>query len=153
MLPFFQDYLERLEALHRDIWRAIAGLPQEALDWTPGPDMNSIAVLAAHTAGAERYWIGDVIAGDSSSRVRDDEFRTRDLNAMALAALLTEALVYSRAVLEGLALEDLEAARTLGMEEPTTVGWCLAHALEHTAQHLGHIQLTRQLWEHRQGSG
>jgi ankyrin repeat protein len=29
------------------------------------------------------------------------------------------------------------------------VAWCLAHALEHTALHLGHMQITRQLWEQR----
>lgn len=147
MIPFFQDYLQRLEALHRDIWRAIADLPPEALDWSPGPDMNSIAVLAAHTAGAERYWIGDMIAGDSSSRVREEEFRTMDLDSTTLAALLTEALVHSRGVIESLGLDDLETLRTSDQGESHSVGWCLAHALEHTAQHLGHIQLTRQLWE------
>ncbi len=28
-----------------------------------------------------------------------------------------------------------------------TVAWALFHALEHTALHLGQMQLTRQLWE------
>lgn len=28
-----------------------------------------------------------------------------------------------------------------------TVAWRLAHALEHTALHLGHMEITRQLWE------
>jgi hypothetical protein len=27
------------------------------------------------------------------------------------------------------------------------IAWSLLHALEHTALHLGHMQLTRQLWE------
>jgi hypothetical protein len=25
-----------------------------------------------------------------------------------------------------------------------TLGWCLAHVLAHTANHVGHMQLTRQ---------
>ena len=28
-----------------------------------------------------------------------------------------------------------------------TVAWCLLHALEHSAVHLGHMQIVRQLWE------
>jgi len=27
------------------------------------------------------------------------------------------------------------------------VAWALAHALEHTALHLGHIQIGRELWQ------
>jgi hypothetical protein len=30
------------------------------------------------------------------------------------------------------------------------VGWALCHILKHTALHLGHLQITRQLWEQRQ---
>jgi hypothetical protein len=26
------------------------------------------------------------------------------------------------------------------------VRWCILHVIEHYAQHLGHMQLTRQLW-------
>jgi hypothetical protein len=26
------------------------------------------------------------------------------------------------------------------------VRWCILHVIEHIAQHLGHMQLTRQLW-------
>jgi hypothetical protein len=29
------------------------------------------------------------------------------------------------------------------------VGWALLHALEHTAIHLGHIQITQQLWDQK----
>lgn len=48
MLSVLEDYLERLQALHADIECTIEGLPPEALDWVPGPDMNSLGVLAVH---------------------------------------------------------------------------------------------------------
>ena len=32
----------------------------------------------------------------------------------------------------------------------TLLTWCLAHALEHTALHLGHMQIMRQLWRQRE---
>ena len=100
MLSMLDHYLERLQALHADIELTITGLPQATLDWVPRPEMNSLAVLAVHVAGPQRYWIGDVVGGDPSGR----EF---------------------------------------------TGAWCLAHALEHTALHLGQMQITRQLWEQR----
>lgn len=153
MVSVLENYLERLQALHADIERTIEGLPPPALDWVPGPDMNSLGVLAVHVAGAERYWIGDVVGRDPSGRDRAAEFRTRGLDAAALKACLAETLAYSQAVLERLTLPDLEATRvSLRDGREFTVAWCLAHALEHTALHLGQMQITRQLWE-QQGSG
>jgi len=152
MLPMLEDYLERLQALHADIERSIEGLPPRALDWVPGPDMNSLGVLGVHVAGAERYWIGDVAGRDPSGRDRASEFATRGLDAAALRVRLAEALAHSQAVLEGLTLPDLEATCVSPRDGRAFTGaWCLAHALEHTALHLGHMQLTRQLWD-EQGS-
>src|SRR3989304_5623275 len=111
MHTLFIDYLDRLQELHTDLRRAIEGLPQDALDWSPGPGMNSIAVLAAHTTGALRYWIGDVAGQDPSGRVRETEFHTKDLDAAALIARLDAAFAHSRTVLERLALSDLESKR------------------------------------------
>ncbi len=148
MHPILKAYLERLEDLHGEIWRAIAGLPPEALDWSPGPGMNSLGVLVAHLAGAERYWIGDMAGEDPSDRVRATEFQVKGQTVESLATLLTETLLHSRRVIEGLAAEDLGAERRVPRTGETfTVAWCLAHALEHTGIHLGHIQITRELWE------
>jgi uncharacterized damage-inducible protein DinB len=150
VISILRDYLERLEVLHNEIWRAIAGLPQEALDWVPGPGMNSLGVLVVHLAGAERYWIGDVAGEDRSGRVRKAEFQTHGLGVEALASLLTETLIHSRNVLAKLTTADLDAQRhSVRDGETYTVAWCLAHALEHTGLHLGHIQVTRQLWDQR----
>ena len=151
MLPMLQAYMERLETLHEEIWRAIADLPPEALDWTPGPGMNSLAVLVTHTAGAERYWIGDVAGEDRSGRVREAEFETRSRGVDTLATLLTDTLIHSRGVLRRLTVEDLDARRLSVRDgDEYSVAWCLAHALEHTGLHLGHIQVTRQLWDQRE---
>jgi uncharacterized damage-inducible protein DinB len=151
MLPFLADYLETLRSLHADMEHTLDGLPPEALDWSPGPDMNSLSVLATHVAGSERYWIGDVAGGEPSGRDREAEFRAKSLTAKALAARLAKTLAHSQAVLERLTLHDLELQRPSSMHDNRafSVGWALAHALEHTAQHLGQMQLTRQLWEQR----
>ena len=75
MQPVFSDYMTLLEQRHHEILQALGGLPPAALDWTPGPEMNSISVLIFHLTGAERYWIGDVAAQDPRERDREAEFR------------------------------------------------------------------------------
>lgn len=150
MHQLFTDMQERFETLYKAIETAVADLPAEALDWKPGPDMNSIAVLLAHTAGAWRYWAGDVAGDRSSDRVRADEFETRDVDAAEMMSRLRAALDTSRETLAGLDLSGLGDTRTVGMDNAQqTVGWALLHALEHTALHTGHIQMTRQLWDQK----
>lgn len=152
MLPILEDYLERLQALYAGIIQIIEGLPPAALDYMPHQGMNSLTVLAVHVAGATRYWIGDVAGQDPSGRDRDAEFRAHGLDGTILMDRLAKALDHSRTVLEGLALSDLEATQVSPRDgRQFTVAWCLAHALEHTALHLGHMQLTCQLWEQEEG--
>jgi len=151
MIAILEVYLERLQALHAGIERAIAGLPQAALDWVPGPDMNSLCVLVVHATGAQRYWIGDVAGRDPSGRDRAAEFRARGLDEAALKRRLDETSAYSRGVLEALTWQDLEELRVSPRDgRKFTVAWSLAHALEHTAIHLGQMQIVRQLWGQRQ---
>jgi len=148
----FQDLLATLHELHADIEQAIAGLPQEALDWQPGPGMNSIGVLLAHVTGAERYWFSDVLMGEPSHRDREAEFRAHGLDAPAWQKRLAESEAYAQKALATLTLPDLETLRTFPRDgRKITVAWSLGHILEHTAIHAGHIQITRQLWEQKAG--
>lgn len=155
MEPIFQDYLERLIDLHRGILDTIEGLSPEALDWTPlqktSGDMNSINVLVVHLCGAERYWIGDVACGDISGRVRAEEFQVSGMNANFLTEKINAATEYAQMALEKLTIDDLAKDGTSPRDGRNyTVGWALLHALEHTAIHLGHIQITRQMWDESQ---
>jgi uncharacterized damage-inducible protein DinB len=151
MQPFAEELLNTFQILHAEIEHAIEGVSQAALDWVPGPDMNSLTVLVTHVAGSERYWVGDVIADEASGRDRPAEFRASELDADTLKARLAGSLAYVRGVLERLTLQDLETIRTSPRDNrQLTVVWCLAHILTHTATHMGHIQLTRQLWDQRQ---
>ncbi len=148
---YFNDYYDHLQRLHAEIEQVLDGLPQGALDWVPGEGMNSLGVLAYHVAGAERFWIGDIVAGEPSGRDREAEFRTYGLDAELLKERLSASLSYSRGVLEGLSLNDLHAARISPRDgRQFSVGWALAHNLEHIAVHMGHMQVTRQVWEQGQ---
>ena len=95
MHQLFSDMQERFETLYRAIEAAVADLPAEALDWKPAPDMNSVTVLLTHTAGALRYWVGDVAGGRPSGRVRAAEFETRDVDAAELMGRLRAAVDFA----------------------------------------------------------
>lgn len=143
-----QEMLERLSAMHRSLEKAIAGLPDGALDWSPGLEMNSLGVLMAHTLGATRFWIGDVAGGDPSGRVREAEFMTAGVSAAELIAHSHEALTHSQSVLSRLLLADLNAIRKVpGSDREVTGAWAILHALDHMALHVGHMEITRQLWD------
>jgi uncharacterized damage-inducible protein DinB len=147
MHPIFAAYLERLETLHADLARALEGLPPAALDWSPAPDANSIAVLVAHIAGSERFWIGEKAGGIAADRDRASEFRTHSTDAAALRQMLDDSLSQARAVLATLTLDDLpRPAGVFADTQPIDVAWALWHELEHVAMHVGHIQMTRVWW-------
>jgi uncharacterized damage-inducible protein DinB len=153
MHSFFANHLLNLEEIHTDIRNAIKGLPQEALDWIPGPGMNSMTILVAHLTGAERYWIGDVVASEPSGRDRQAEFKVQGLSEEDLLVKLGEANRYARQALEKLSIQALEEKRISARNgRQVTVGWALCHSLQHTALHAGHMQITRQLWEGQQSS-
>jgi uncharacterized damage-inducible protein DinB len=146
--PFFAEYLRLLETVHREFASALSGLPDEAVNWSPAEGANSLAVLAVHTAGAERFWIGDIAMGEPQPRDRDSEFRTKGVSAEQATHRLQSALQYTQTAVERLTMNDLSATRTSPRDgRQVTVAWALLHALEHTAMHAGHAQLTRQLWE------
>jgi uncharacterized damage-inducible protein DinB len=151
MQPFFTDYINNLQEHHNEIRTAIKGLSPEALDWMPGAEINSLSVLVTHLSGAERYWIGDVIAGDPKARDREAEFRVKGASEQDLIRRLSDNEAYFQKALEPLALPELEASRISPRNgQSVTVGWVLCYVLKHTALHVGHMQITRQLWEQQQ---
>ena len=146
MQPYFEDYLLNLKELHNDMVNAFKDLPPAVLDWSPSPDVNSINVLVVHTAGAQRFWIGEVVAGDPAHRNREAEFKVHGLGAETLTQRLNESFEYIRSVLDSLKVDDLATIHNIPDREKSTA-WVLAHVLKHTATHMGHIQLMRQVWE------
>ena len=148
METYYQEILDLLERLHGEIHTAVKGLSQEAVDWAPGPEMNSMGVLLAHMAGSEKYWLGEVVAAAGSERDRAAEFATQGVPLEALLARLEDSLRFCRGVLAGLKIADLPAPRISPRDgRQVTVGWALAHGLQHIGQHCGHLQVTRQFYD------
>jgi uncharacterized damage-inducible protein DinB len=155
MLSEAASYLERIEDLRGQVCGLVLDLPSEALNWRPLEGVeehatNSLGVLATHVAGAERFWIAEVVGGQPPTRDRDAEFMTVVDDAGRLCDLLTEIGVETREVLSTLSQMDLDGER-VARGRTIPVRWCILHVIDHTALHLGHMQLTYQLWMGGQG--
>jgi hypothetical protein len=127
---FFADYLERLEGLQRRLHKDVRDLPAEAMDWLPGPEMNSVAVLLAHITGLLHQGI-DIALGDPPGRVREQEFQTRGVLSAEMLRRLDAVIDYARGALPRLGLEDLDKERK---DEDGTI----------------HLQLTCQMWRQKE---
>jgi hypothetical protein len=112
--------------------------------------MNSMTVLIAHLTVSERFWVGDVAMAAPSARNRALEFQTRDMDKDALTRSLEDIHNFVKSAFESLHLTDPEESHWTNKDgRQVSVGWAIAHALEHTAMHVGHIQILRQLWEQK----
>jgi uncharacterized damage-inducible protein DinB len=150
MVSELDNYLVRIEDLRNQISRLIVELPAQALNWKPieGKDdhaTNSLAILATHIAGAEHFWIAEVVSNRPETRDRDAEFATIATNAAEITRLLEKTAKETREVFSTLGESNLNGTRQVeGRTLP--VRWCLLHVIDHTALHLGHMQITYQLW-------
>lgn len=150
MLSELDNYLQRIEDHHRQIIDLIDDLPREGLNFFPIilPDLqvsNSIAVLTAHVAGAEHRWIGEMIGGLPATRDRASEFTIRVRNSGPLIDMLNSTLAETRNVFSKLDENDLN--KMFEVEEKMVSGrWAILHVIDHTSLHMGHMQLTYQLW-------
>jgi uncharacterized damage-inducible protein DinB len=150
LLPELSNYLLRLDDLRSQIREIISGVPVDGLNWRPFGDSgehhaNSLAVLTAHIAGSERYWIGEVVGGKPPARDRDAEFVKVAKSVDELYQLIDLAAAETREVLSNLSQTDLErTVEAMGKNVP--VRWAILHIVDHTALHIGHMQMTFQLW-------
>jgi uncharacterized damage-inducible protein DinB len=150
MIAELDNYWERIEDLHNQISGLLEDLPAEALNWRPiqGEEnhvTNSLAVLTAHLVGAEHFWIAETLGGWASTRDRDAEFAIRVTSTAELIQRLEKVAVETREVFSNLSEADLNDTRQVqGRTVP--VRWCILHVIDHTALHLGHMQITYQLW-------
>ena len=156
-----QDHLD-------DVWSsllaAVRDIDDDLLQWSPGPEFSSIAMLLRHLAGSERWWIGEVIGGIPAHRVRESEFvHDRPARADVLRAV-DEARALSRRVLSGVRVEELAAPvaapnsrgqgpKRLSSSVPPDKYWALLHYLEHLGYHRGQILMLRNLGRHAESRG
>ena len=151
-LQSVRDGMKQVLAEQHASWHEVlGGLSPEALNWTPGPETNSITALVTHSLGAEESLLSTVV-GQAVNRDRDAEFRAQSSDAAALARRVDEVGARTAALVDRLDAADLAEIRQpandrLNRRFPGI--WWLLHAVEHNREHIGQAMLTRQLYELR----
>jgi uncharacterized damage-inducible protein DinB len=141
-----------LERIGRSVLDELESLSDELLNQpVPVPEANTLFALATHLVGAGEFWVLTLAGGRHVDRVRQAEFRASGTYA-DLSDRYTKWIDALRNVLSNLPADAFdrpadppaEYRGSLG-DAPMSVRACVLHAVEHSAIHLGHIQLTRSM--------
>lgn len=156
-------YRRLFDEKFRQLDQLLAGLSPEGLLWKPfegeawGDSCNPVGWIAAHSISStifllrraeytlqRREWAD--VDGDRGAF----EFSEEDHDASALQERAQAAQIVVAHFLETLDGDDLDEGGIHPIaQRPITVRYDIQHAIEHMAQHIGHGQITRQLWEAR----
>lgn len=141
-----------LEYIGREVLEQLHSVPEALLNQPLSlPETNTLFALATHLVGAGEFWVLALAGGRTIVRDRLAEFHATG----TLADLVTRYerwIADVREVLDTLPDMDMERVaqppatfQPRTPDQQMTVRDCLLHAVEHSALHQGHIQLTCQL--------
>lgn len=124
----------------------VDSLTVDELNWRPpSPDANSIYALTTHTLGNVRMHVFRVLLGQPIDRDRDGEFRsvadTSNVPIPGWPALKSEVEV----ALGALPPEAMDRTFEHPVYGPLSGREVLMVMMRHTAEHHGHVELTRDL--------
>lgn len=149
MLPAIEMYERLIRHRRADVLKILDGLDADALNWHPLSDeTNSIYALAVHALGAERGWIHQRTGGRPIERDRTSEFRAQGADVAALRTQYETVARETREIFERLTEPEMDVLRDDGKDK-FTFRFCILHIIDHYAEHVGQMALTRQLWENR----
>lgn len=126
--------------------KVVEGLPEEALNWQPGgTETNSVAQLVRHTTAVQDVLLGRGL-GESPEYDHSYSLRNDPATKDELLGLINAARAKKDALLMKLDGMDMgEAVQT--PRGPVLRAQCVIHPADHGQEHLGHAELTKQLWE------
>jgi uncharacterized damage-inducible protein DinB len=133
----------------------VEGLSSDALAWRPGDETtNSIAQIVRHVV-AWQPWYLSIVLGDpvplddeALTQKQTDSLDNSPTTAAALRALIEATCAQTATALDRMQTLDVdEEIEPYGDPEPRC--FYLSGAVDHAAEHIGHAELTRQLWEQR----
>jgi len=144
-----KDIIAVFAGVKNEIKEIIKGLPGEALNWKPlENDVNSIYVMISHICGAEVEWIQDTIGGIRVDRDRDQEFIASGKNNTELLDLLDKTQQGTSDVLSKETILSLTRLVQRYPDKPKTTAFIsIINCLRHISEHIGQLELTKQLWE------
>ena len=154
-------YRRLFDEKYEQMVELLDGLPPEALIWKPfehspwqGPS-NSIGFIVAHAVSSTvyllrqvEYCLGHIPWEEVDGDEGPVEFGPANHDLAYLQARVQRTQTYVRQLLTSLAPGDLDASRNHPQRADILLSarYAIGEAIEHMSQHIGHGQLTRQLW-------
>jgi DinB superfamily len=156
-----QIYRQLLDEKYEEIAQLLDGLPNAALVWKPFEESpwqgtsNSLGFIVAHAISSTVYLLrqAEYVAGQLAWEAVDgdegeEEFGPANYDLAYLQARVQRTQEYAQQMLDRISLADLEKSRShpRNPQRMLRVRYAIGHAIEHLSQHIGHGQITRQLW-------
>ena len=136
---YLRQTIERMSDIAADV-------STQELHWNPpAPDANSIAVLLVHTMANIEENVLSVVAGEPMNRDRDAEFVENDLAGTDLVERMADLTGRLEAFLVGLEDDRLDVVLNHPRRDEISARSILLQATTHGREHLGHVELTRDL--------
>ena len=136
-----------LDVQRRVMRRKVADLDDDALRRSMTPSGLTLLGMTKHLAYVERYWFGEVFAGEEVDFPWTDEDPDADWRAEPhetpadIDALYSAACERSRVITADASLDDEVSYRG---DRRISLRAILVHMIEETARHLGHADLMRE---------
>ena len=134
--------------VHRQLRDELDGLDENALNWVPMPGANSIATIVTHLVGSEAETLR-CAAGVTCERDRDAEFVASAQSRQDVLQLLDSAddlIVELERRIDGTRLAAEFPLQTLPTDDVRSgLSWLIGN-YGHAREHVGQIQLTKQLY-------
>ncbi|MEM7030431.1 MAG: DinB family protein [Chloroflexota bacterium] len=149
-----RQYAQYIDRLVGYILKEIEPLSDEVLNQAlPISDTNTLFAICTHVVGMGEFWVLSLVGDQQVDRNRAEEFLATG-QGDALNIRFKQWVQDCYQLLETLSAADLNEYATPPAEYSLTGGFsdtpmtkreCLLHVVEHTATHLGHIQISCQL--------
>jgi hypothetical protein len=161
MTTELQIYRQLLDEKYAEVAEILDGLPNAALLWKPlehSPwqgTSSTLGLIVAHAISSTIYLLRqaeyvavqiawEAVDGDEG----EEEFGPANYELSYLLARVQRTQEYAQQMLARLSLADLEksCSHPRNPQRMLSVRYAIGHAIEHLSQHIGHAQITRQLW-------
>jgi uncharacterized damage-inducible protein DinB len=139
MLNDFLDEYRRYQSLGA---RALAQVPDAALNHVPSPEGNSAAMIVRHMSGnlASRFTDFLTTDGEKPWRDRDAEFAERQYSRTEVDAMWAQGFLVIEQTVGALTAADLTREVTI-RGQPLSVHAALCRSIAHVAYHAGQLVL------------
>ncbi|MGI8858313.1 MAG: DinB family protein [Thermomicrobiales bacterium] len=151
------NYAQFMLNMQADRYRkAVEELPEDALNWRPADETtNSVAQLVRHVYEGLPWLLG-IATGDGPPPMDQEARQARHLHSLRndpatrqeLLGIITTGMAQTNDLLAKIDDTDLSEEIT-PMGRPRQRFFFVGLTVDHAAEHLGHAELTKQLWEQR----